>query len=115
MMLYTCIVQLSNEEGDIHIMVHHDMPCDPNLELYTIPIFSAVPIQLQESAQVSILWKVYRLGSKHLPVRLVWIQGIVYAWMHTCICISDSTLLVAMQSIICGITWAKLKIYDHGY
>ena len=30
--LYT--VQLPNEEGDMHIiyhLVHHDMPCDPNL------------------------------------------------------------------------------------
>ena len=30
-MLY--VVQLPNEEGDMHIvyLVHHDMPCDPNL------------------------------------------------------------------------------------
>ena len=36
-----CIVQLANEEGDMHIMVHHDMPCDHNLvssTFYTIPI-----------------------------------------------------------------------------
>ena len=39
------IVQLPNEEGDTHIikhLVHHDMPCDPNLvssAFYTIPIF----------------------------------------------------------------------------
>ena len=39
------IVQLPNEEGDMHIikhLVHHDMPCDPNLvssAFYTIPIF----------------------------------------------------------------------------
>ena len=27
------VVQLPNEEGDMHIifLVHHDMPCDPNL------------------------------------------------------------------------------------
>ena len=40
------IVQLPNEEGDMHIiqhLVHHDMPCDPNLAssaFYTIPIFT---------------------------------------------------------------------------
>ena len=39
------IVQLPNEEGDMHIiqhLVHYDMPCDPNLAssaFYTIPIF----------------------------------------------------------------------------
>ena len=39
------IVQLPNEEGDMHIiqhLVHHDIPCDPNLvpsAFYTIPIF----------------------------------------------------------------------------
>ena len=39
------IVQLPNKEGDMHIiehLVHHDMPCDPNLvssAFYTIPIF----------------------------------------------------------------------------
>ena len=37
------IVQLPNEEGDMHIMhlVHHDMPFDPNLvssAFYTIPL-----------------------------------------------------------------------------
>ena len=38
------IVQLPNEEGDMHIiehLVHHDMPCDPNLvssAFYTIHI-----------------------------------------------------------------------------
>ena len=39
-MLY--IVQLPNEEGDMHIIQHYDMPCDPNLvssTFYTIPIF----------------------------------------------------------------------------
>ena len=25
------IVQLPNEEGDMQHLVHHDMPCDPNL------------------------------------------------------------------------------------
>ena len=55
------IVQLPNEEGDMHIilhLVHYDMPCDPNLvssAFYSIPIFplciylyilmQAVPIQ----------------------------------------------------------------------
>ena len=39
------IVQLPNEEGDMYIiqhLVHHDMPCDPNLvsaAFYTVPIF----------------------------------------------------------------------------
>ena len=39
------IVQLPNEEGDMHIiwhLVHYDMPCDPNLvpsAFYTISIF----------------------------------------------------------------------------
>ena len=39
------IVQLPNKEGDMHILwhlMHHDMPCDPNLvssAFYTIRIF----------------------------------------------------------------------------
>ena len=39
------IVQLPNEEGDMHIiqhLVHYDMPCDPNLvfsAFYTIAIY----------------------------------------------------------------------------
>ena len=36
------IVQLPNEEGDMQHLVHHDMPCDPNLvssAFYTISIF----------------------------------------------------------------------------
>ena len=43
--IYLYIVQLPNEEGDMHIiqhLVHHDMLCDPNLvssAFYTIPIF----------------------------------------------------------------------------
>ena len=38
------IVQLPNEEGDMHIIKHlvrHDMPCDPSLvssAFYTLPI-----------------------------------------------------------------------------
>ena len=37
------IVQLPNEEGDMHKhLMRHDMPCDPNLvssAFYTIPIY----------------------------------------------------------------------------
>ena len=38
------IMQLPNEEGDMHL-VHHDMPCDPNLVssvFYTIPFYCIV-------------------------------------------------------------------------
>ena len=51
------IVQLPNEEGDTHIikhLVHHDMPCDPNLvssAFYTIPIF---PFQINFSFTCNI-------------------------------------------------------------
>ena len=36
---YVIIVQLLNEEGDMHIiehLVHHDMPCDPNRASFAI-------------------------------------------------------------------------------
>ena len=51
------IVQLPNEEGDMQHLVHHDMPCDPNLvsSAFIQYLYSLSKLQICELKNTTLL------------------------------------------------------------